>query len=150
MTNIGNTSDKIIISDNATPGSATWALYLNPEKVEGPKYQNVHLLEEIAGPDNLVEDWGGIRLGYTFRNCKKAISGSGGFLELMKRAFQYWSVESKKLYLWVKDKNGYNTATWGNDAGSAVVQIQCVINTYVQHDEDSETNIFDISVIKAV
>jgi hypothetical protein len=149
VTNVGNTTDKVIISDNATPASGTWAVYLNPKQITGPKETTVFLLNEIAGSDTLIETWGGRAVQVIFRNCEWDLSGAGGNMELLKRARQYWNANSTTLYLAIKDKNGYNQATLGNDAGSAVVQIQCRIQDVNEHNEDAENHVFDVTVVGA-
>ena len=145
-TTIGTTTDLVIISDNSTPGSGTWALYLNPQKIVC-SMNNQLLYNQAIGEDNsLANSWAASRQMYVFRNCKWVLSGSGGNMEKLKRAYAYWSAEDSRPYLQVLDKNAYNQAKWGDTNGAGVTQWQIKVIDFIERYSDADNHVFDITV----
>lgn len=123
VVSIGNTSAKIIISDNATPASGTYAWYIEAEFVrflnKMPYYDKMYQ----SHPSGITR---GIKqfmldMGWSFQGIK--ITNSTDWDNLLK-AFGYWEKNNSKLYLSVKNEWDSNLATIGTYAAPTTLAQQ--------------------------
>ena len=113
VTNIGNTSAKIVISDNATPASGTYAWYITCEN-SGFRRPLRSLVEaDLAAEVDIMEKYFDARKAYWIRN---GLITTAAEYDNMLDAIDYWEANNTRLYLSVKNEWNSNLATIGTKA----------------------------------
>ncbi|MCJ7481521.1 MAG: hypothetical protein MUO31_00995 [Thermodesulfovibrionales bacterium] len=117
----GSATDKVIISDHATPASGVFWIGLNPEKIMGPIKQPLTAFVNGPADQSFGTHVGDTIITFNFENCHYPKDGTGGDWEKFIRALGYWAHNDNNtlLYLSIPDKDAYNIAKWGV-AGAAV------------------------------
>jgi hypothetical protein len=115
VTNIGSTSNKIVISDHATPASGTYAWYIPAESYEGTWQMEFISGTRQATPAGQAIGEKGYILDMVKRFRNISITNNTDWQNLLK-ALHYWEKNSTKLYLSVQNEWASNLALTGTYA----------------------------------
>lgn len=133
-TTIGNTAAIIILSDNATPGSGTYAWYIAGkfQFIWGDKF--IESNEELDGMGGVTTGTKGLVLDMEYRFDSVPVVGWTDYENLRKALF-YWSKNDTKLYLSIKPQNmsSNNIAVaCTNVAPTTLIQFTTKIRDYAE------------------
>ncbi len=147
-----------------TAGVSTWPIrlydsvdqyeiYLKtaPDNIKEEDVEILLVNETLGESEDVVIGWGAARRGWRINECKmrqSSASGEAGWIEIIKRAKQYWSRNNSTVYLTIKDRDGYNQAVISDNDSTGVSQATVRFIEYRRSDPDAENVIISIAVIK--
>lgn len=112
-TTIGNTAATTIISDNATPGSGTYAWYIVTEAQGGVEPRAPIAAIDLAAQTNILKKNFDFTAVYRMSNIP--VQSAVDF-DNLRDALDYWDANDTRLFLSVKNTWSANLATRGTKA----------------------------------